>query len=215
MGMILGIDEAGRGCIIGPMMICGVLMDQSVEKALTKMGVKDSKQLSPAKRDSLTSGILSIISKHKLVEVGPSEIDRSVRSSGVNVLEAEKMAEIIAHFKPSIAIVDAPGRGGNYHKLLSHLLPRSVDIMSLNHADEIYPVVSAASILAKVRRDQSIRNLHNKYGDFGSGYTFDKKTIAFLKRWYDKYDTMPPCVRTSWKTVKRIADGMQYPLFKR
>lgn len=215
MGMILGIDEAGRGCIIGPMVICGVLMDQSDEKALTKMGVRDSKQLSPAKRDSLTSDILSIISNHKLLEVGPFEIDRSVRSCGLNVLEAQKMAEIIAHFKPSIAIVDAPGRGENYHKLLSHLLPCSVDIMSLNHADEIYPVVSAASILAKVRRDQFIRNLHNKYGDFGSGYTFDKKTIAFLKRWYETYDTMPPCVRTSWKTVKRIADGMQYPLFKR
>lgn len=215
MGMILGIDEAGRGCIIGPMVICGVLMDERVEKALKKMGVKDSKRLSPAKREGLTLGIISVISNHKLVEVGPSEIDQSVRSFGLNVLEAQKMAEIIAHFEPSIAIVDAPGRGESYHKLLSHLLPRSVDILSLNHADEIYPVVSAASILAKVRRDQSIKDLHKKYGDFGSGYTFDKKTIAFLKRWYEKYDNMPACVRTSWKTMKRIAHDIQHPLFKR
>ncbi|HIC91553.1 MAG TPA: ribonuclease HII [Syntrophaceae bacterium] len=214
MGAVLGIDEAGRGCVIGPMVICGVLADEEADKLLAQLGIKDSKQLSPIRRDALRPHILSIIRNHKLVEVEPFEIDQSVETSGLNVLEAHKMAAMIAHFQPSKAIVDAPGRGESYGKLLSHLLPGHIEIVSQNHADKTYPVVSAASILAKLRRDELIGHLHQEYGDFGSGYSFDKKTIAFLKVWCERHHALPKCVRTSWKTVKRLANMTRHPMFK-
>jgi len=214
LGVVLGIDEAGRGCVIGPMVICGVLADEGANKLFVQLGVKDSKQLSPGRRNALRPHILSIIRNYRLVEVEPFEIDQSLATTGLNVLEAHKMAAMIAHFQPSKAIVDAPGRGGSYGRLLSHLLPSHIEIVSENHADKAYPVVSAASILAKLRRDELIGHLHQEYGDFGSGYSFDKKTIAFLKVWCEKYHTLPECVRSSWKTVKRLVNMVQRPMFK-
>lgn len=203
---VLGIDEAGRGCVIGPMVIGGVLVDKKSHKLLSGLGVKDSKRLSHHQRRLLQPGIMSIARDYKLVEVSPALIDQSLGTCGLNVLEAKIMAEIIVYFQPSQVYVDAPGKAGSYKILLEGLLPKkSVRIISTNFADQIYPVVSSASILAKLRRDELIERLHPAYGDFGSGYPSDKKTIAFLEKWYKKHGTFPHFVRTSWRTVKRLS----------
>ncbi len=77
-------------------------------------------------------------------------------------------------------------------------------IVSEHKADRTYPIVSAASIIAKVERDSEIAKLKVKYGDFGSGYLTDDKTMVFLKRLLDTNDDYPSCVRKSWKPAQRV-----------
>ena len=85
---------------------------------------------------------------------------------------------------------------------------KSIKIISEHHADRNYPPVSAASIVAKVHRDQVIGNLHAEYGDFGSGYITDPKTMHFLRTYRRTHDAYPPIVRLSWKTAKEIEDEL-------
>jgi ribonuclease HII len=76
-------------------------------------------------------------------------------------------------------------------------------ITSRHKADKIYPVVSAASIIAKVTRDNEIAALRATYGDFGSGYLTDQKTMSFLKQWLQTHAEYPDFVRKSWKPAKQ------------
>jgi ribonuclease HII len=84
------------------------------------------------------------------------------------------------------------------------------DLICEKKADVRYPVVSAASILAKVRRDSFIAQLRDDHGDFGSGYPSDRKTVAYLESWFEGHSTPPPFVRASWKTVKRLVARRQW-----
>ena len=115
------------------------------------------------------------------------------------------MAQIIEKLKPDKAFVDAADVNENRFKQhIQEYLTIDPQIVSKHKADEIFPVVSAASIIAKVNRDNEIKKLRSKYGDFGSGYLSDKKTISFLKNWIKNNSEYPSCVRKSWKPAKRI-----------
>ena len=115
------------------------------------------------------------------------------------------MAEVITHLRPTVAYVDAsdvlPERFGRH---ISEEIPFKVKIVSEHKADKIYPVVSAASIIAKVDRDRVISDLHREYGDFGSGYASDSRTIRFLEEWIKTHDDYPSFVRRSWAPAKKI-----------
>lgn len=115
------------------------------------------------------------------------------------------MAKIIELLAPDIAYVDASDvleeRFGQH---ISELLPFKVEIVSEHKADRKYPIVSAASIIAKVERDKQIAELKEKYGDFGCGYPTDPKTISFLRQCIKKFGEYPDCVRKSWKTAKKV-----------
>lgn len=207
--LIAGIDDAGRGPIIGPLTIAGVLLKQKDLPKLTALGVKDSKLLTPSKRRQLAQEIKKIALKHHITMLSPAEIDK-VANKGkklhrLNRLEAKAMAEVIKILKPNIAYVDAsdvlPDR---YKDHILEEIPFKVQIISEHKADKKYPIVSAASILAKVQRDKAIHTLKEKYGDLGSGYTSDPKTIKFLKTWIQKQKTYPNCVRKSWKPAKKL-----------
>ena len=115
------------------------------------------------------------------------------------------MAQIIEKLKPDKVFVDAADVNENRFKQhIQEYLTIKTQIVSKHKADEIYPVVSAASIIAKVKRDNNIKILRNKYGDFGSGYLSDRKTTSFLKDWIKNNKEYPDCVRKSWKPAKRI-----------
>jgi ribonuclease HII len=109
--LICGIDDAGRGPVIGPLVIAGVVVDEHGLSNLINIGVKDSKTLSPRRREHLAAEILRIIKNYKIVKVPPSEIDRVVETgkklNRLNRLEARVMADIIRELKPDIAYVDA------------------------------------------------------------------------------------------------------------
>lgn len=203
----LGIDEAGRGPVIGPMVICGVLADDESVKKLVEIGVRDSKLLKPEKRRELSSRIKNAVIGYMILEVPPGEIDRAVLGRGLNRLEARKMAYIISKFDFDIAIVDAPGRRPeNFGYMLKKLTGK--DVIAENFADRRYPVVSAASILAKVRRDEIIEGYMGRYGEIGSGYSSDRRTVAFLRRYMEEHGDLPEIARRSWRTSRELLSDL-------
>ncbi len=209
---VAGVDDAGRGPIIGPLVIGGVLLTGDRVDSLREMGVKDSKLLTPATRTSLAVRIRELASKVSLVEAQPSEIDDVVLHGGrlkkLNFLEAKLMAQVINDLLPEEVYVDASDVNEKRYgqTILEFLLPelKKIRIVSRHHADRIYPAVSAASIIAKVRRDEAVEALRKEYGDFGSGYITDPRTLAFLRDWRGSHSEYPPIVRLSWKTIKQI-----------
>jgi ribonuclease HII len=211
--IVAGVDDAGRGPVIGPMVIAGVAMPDEKIKELKSIGVKDSKLLSPRSRTILASQIMSIVSNIAYCKVEPAEIDQIVnkgrRLEGLNLLEAKCMAQVIMELRPELAYVDAsdvlPERFG---RTILEMIPFKVRVISEHHADRNHPVVSAASILAKVRRDELIEFLKEEYGEFGSGYVTDPVTMNYLRRWLKEHGDFPPIVRKSWKTVGKLLQEM-------
>ena len=209
--LICGIDDAGRGPVIGPLVIAGILVDEDGLTKLISLGVRDSKALPPERRERLADEILKIVRDYRVVKVSPSEIDYVVKTgkrlNRLNRLEARVMASIIMDLKPDVAYVDAsdilPDR---FKRHIAEELSFRVKIVSEHKADKTYPVVSAASIIAKVERDKEIEGLKRRYGDLGSGYAADPKTLLFLRKWVRKYGEYPDFVRKSWKTAKRILE---------
>lgn len=208
MVKICGIDEAGRGPVIGPMVICGVLIDDSKLVNLKNIGVKDSKLLTALKRERIAESIEEISKKYKLIEISPKEIDNHVLGddSNLNNLEMIKIADIINFLDPDIAYVDSPSPNlVAYQNALSKLLKIKCKVVCAHKADTKYEVVGAASILAKVKRDAEVLKIKKKIGiDFGSGYPADPKTTEFLKNNFDKYKDI---FRKSWSSYSRLVSA--------
>jgi len=203
MNIVCGVDEAGRGPVIGALVLCGVAIDEFKVPALVQLGVKDSKLLTPKRREMLYDEILKVIDSHKIIVVEPAEIDEALNSPHLNLnwLEAIKTAMILNELKPHKAIVDCPSNNiAAYSSYLGNLLKEKIDLL-LEHNAERYPVVAAASIIAKVTRDRLIEDLKKMYGDFGSGYPSDPKTKTFLEKNHGKY---PELFRTTWAPYKKF-----------
>lgn len=199
--MILGIDEAGRGPVIGPLAMCGLLCDN--EDELAQLGVKDSKLLTPQQREALAKKLENY--KHHLILLSPEEIDEAInnKNSNLNWLEADTIAKIINKMQPAKAIIDCPSPNiSAYTSYVKKRLHQPVKLVIEHKADVNHPVVSAASILAKVARDKEIELLKKKVGtDFGNGYMTDPNTLAFLEKNWHRY---PHLFRTSWAPFKKL-----------
>ncbi|MBY9020709.1 MAG: ribonuclease HII [Candidatus Lokiarchaeota archaeon] len=205
--IICGIDEAGRGPVLGPMVICGVCFLEAELKLLEDIGVKDSKKLTSKKRSELAKIIKSECENYKTIIVSAQEIDaREKKRITLNKLEELKMAEIIEELRPNIIYIDAADvKEARFGKSIQNLLKYSpFKIISKHKADDLYPIVSASSIIAKDMRDSIIEELKKKYGDFGSGYPSDVRTIEFLRKWIIEKKNSPPFARKSWETTKKI-----------
>jgi ribonuclease HII len=205
--LVAGVDEAGRGCVIGPLVVAGVATKKETLPLLVELGVKDSKLLTPKKREALYPEILRLVESYHVVKVPPSQIDLFVESGRrlhkLNRLEAQTMAAVIEALKPDEAYVDAADvLEQRFKNHIKECLTIKTRIISKHKADLIYPVVSAASIIAKVERDREIAALKLIYGDFGSGYLTDGKTMGFLRLLLEKTGEYPSCVRQSWKPAK-------------
>jgi ribonuclease HII len=218
--LISGVDEAGRGPVIGPLVIAGVSIDENNLPKLVDLGVKDSKLLSPQRRERLASQIKKLALNYHIVLLSPAEIDRVVESKRklhkLNRLEAQAMAKVIAVLKPDVVYVDASDiLADRFGEHIAENLSFSPKIISEHKADITYPIVSAASIIAKVERDKVISQLQKKHGNMGCGYPSDSNTIKFLEDWIRNFGSYPDFVRKSWKTAKRIkneADSRQNKL---
>ena len=201
MVKVLGIDEAGRGPVIGPMIIAGVMIHDGKEAELG--AVKDSKLLTHKKRELLSHQIVAH-SEFKIIEIPPKEIDEAVGSKdgmNLNWLEAHKQAEIINELNPDVAIIDCPSPNcKKYTEYLKKLLNNKEIKLIIEHkADVNYPVCSAASIIAKLKRDEEIEKLKKKYGEIGPGYPANSITQKFIKENWEKH---PEIFRKSWSTFK-------------
>jgi ribonuclease HII len=188
--IIAGLDDAGRGPVIGPLVIAGVAIQEEDISKLSLIGVKDSKVLSPKAREKLSELIKKTVNNYSFIEFPPNEIDEVVfkakKLEKLNFLEAKGMAQIIINLKPNLAYVDASDVNPfRFAKQILNNLPFQVKIISEHHADKKYSVVSAASILAKVHRDNVIKELKRDYGDFGSLPFSEKILIVNDKREVD------------------------------
>ena len=198
--MICGIDEAGRGPVLGNLVVAGLLCREKDIEILKSMGVRDSKQLDPKKRAILHAELTSKFEYH-VVEATPDEID----AQNLNRLEAAKFADVINVLKPKTAYVDcADVSTDNFKKHISSKIDFNCSLVVEHKADERHHVVSAASIIAKVERDNHIESLKKEYGDIGSGYPSDPQTIAFIERYVKKHSTFPHFARKKWKTLDRM-----------
>jgi ribonuclease HII len=209
---VAGVDDAGRGAVIGPLVIAGVLLDEKDLHKLKEMGAKDSKLLSPHRREFLATEIRKVITKYVVLKLQPNEIDIVVRSGRklhkLNYLEAQTMARVIEQLKPDKVYVDASDvLEERFKQHILECLPFRVDIISEHKADRNYVAVSAASIIAKVERDKEVSLLSEVYGDFGSGYPSDPRTMNFLEKLMKNTDEYPDFIRKSWKPAKKVKDG--------
>ena len=206
MPKTIAIDEAGRGPVIGPLVITGVLVDDKDLDKLKAIGVKDSKLIQKHKRKAMLNQIKDIILDYKTIIVTAEELNQSMKTINLNQIEAIKAAEIINHFNKidvDTAIIDCPSPNiGAYKFYIKKQLEREIDLRPEHKADMNYVSVGAASIIAKTTRDDEVKKLRDSVGtDFGSGYTSDPKTQAFLKDNFDKY---PNLFRKRWKTWKTL-----------
>ncbi len=199
--------------MIGPMCIGGVLADKEKIDSLKNLGVADSKKLAPKKREHLAHQIRKYAQKVYIFEVSPSQIDELRKVMTMNQIMVLGFSRVLEELQPDMAYVDAADVnatrfGNNLKAQYAKKFPEKANeltVVSEHQADATYPIVSAASIVAKVRRDELIKELEKKIGiDFGSGYPSDPKTKRFLEEWSREHDTLPEFVRHSWKTAENV-----------
>jgi ribonuclease HII len=213
-GVILGgVDEAGRGCVLGPLVVAGVSASRGAARKLKQLGVRDSKKLSARQREILYPEILDVADRVCWAGITPGEIDAVVmhgkRLRKLNYLEAVYFAKVIDWLGAQSVTVDAsdviPRRFG--HDITSNM-QANCRVVALHKADRNFPVVSAASIVAKVERDRLVEALREEHGDFGSGYPSDPTTRSFFSDWLRRGDPLPDYVRKSWKTWANIEQSL-------
>jgi len=205
---ISGMDEAGRGCVLGPMVMCVCVIDKYKEKFFKEIGCKDSKLLTPKKREELSEIIKKEAQEYKIIVVPAEELNVLMNHYSLNEIEAQKAGEMILNLKTKISeiVVDSPDTVPEKFKkrILDELKRKGYDstikIISEHKADVNHVSVSCASILAKVVRDKLI---HELIGDI-SGYSSDPKTIDYLKAYILKHKELPSFARTHWETIDKV-----------
>ncbi|MCK4718821.1 MAG: ribonuclease HII [Thermoplasmata archaeon] len=204
--MICGVDEAGRGPVLGPLVVASVAIEREDERELRRLGVKDSKRLTPRRREEL-SGIIRKRWPYHITSVSADDIDLLRQEMTMNVLESRVFAGVIDKLEGTVhAYVDAADSNEEgFAVQIRSRLKRPIIITSRHKADDTYPVVGAASIVAKAERDRVMAEIGRELGGgVGSGYPSDGVTIAFIEKWVDEHGDLPPYTRRSWKTAQRI-----------
>ena len=209
MTLVCGIEEAGRGPVIGPLVMCGVVMDEKMVFELDASGVKDSKLLTPQQRENLFEKIKKMADDFKIIILSSQDVDDALidETMNLNWLEAKTSAKIINKLKADKVIMDCPSTNIESYKnyVKKYINNDKIEVIAEHKADLNYTVVGAASILAKVTRDREIEKIKQKINkEFGSGYPSDPRTVEFLKENYNKY---PDIFRKTWSSYKKVAEG--------
>ncbi|MCX6801201.1 MAG: ribonuclease HII [Candidatus Diapherotrites archaeon] len=203
--LIAGVDEAGRGPCFGPMTLSIVVMEKGAEEELREEGVRDSKELLPNKRKKLEKIVKKKSAEHKTIVLKPIEINDLMVRYSLNEIEAMQIGKMINSLKhkPEIIFIDSPDTvEGSFEARIRRYTGKKIKITAENKADSKYVVVGAASILAKVKRDNEIEKLSKKFGDIGSGYPADPKTQKYLNEYVEKHKKLPPFSRIFWKNCE-------------
>ncbi len=212
----LGIDDAGRGPVIGPMVLAGCLLDEKSERELKKLGVKDSKDLTPKRREFLAEKIKEKAETFEIVIINPNKIDtENSNGTKLNELEAMAFAKIVNRINKGYnkikVVIDCPsptiGKWRDF--LMTHVKNLSnLEIVCEHKADKNHVSVSAASILAKSTREKEMEKIRVIYGSgIGSGYTSDPLTQKFLEKYADKHKDAG-IFRKTWITWKRAYQNL-------
>lgn len=208
MVKVLGVDEAGRGPVIGSMFIGGFVVDEDDLEKVEDLGVKDSKKLSDSRRENLAEKLRKM-GEPFLKEITASEIDDLREVMSLNEIEIQGFTDVIERSDADKIIVDLPEPDGDrFIRKMKNELPARFedrDFTAEHEADDNFPIVSAASIIAKSARENHVDELKKKYGyDFKSGYPHDKPTIEFLEKYVEEKGELPMETRRSWSTAERI-----------
>lgn len=201
--IVAGVDEAGRGPVLGPLVVAAVRGDRG---ELAALGVDDSKVLEPGERERLDGDVREVAEAVHVEVLDPAVVDEAVRGPGLNRLELEAFARACVGVEAEVVVADACGPDAEaFARDLAREMPGGADVQAAHGADEDDPAVGAASILAKVRRDAAVAALADELGrDVGSGYPSDPHTRAFLEAWVEEHDDLPPGTRRSWGTVRDL-----------
>jgi ribonuclease HII len=204
--LIGGVDEAGRGSIIGPLIIAGISVRDSKISELSKIGVKDSKKLTKKLRASMFFSIVDLADSLCIYKIDSDEIDDNVFLNKLNKLEAEAMAAVINNLRVDEVYVDCCDVNHERYKecIKCRLVSCNTKLYSMHHADQLNLVVSAASIVAKIVRDNEIQAIRRIHHTIGSGYPSDEKTMYFIREWVKKYKNAPSFARKSWRPLRTI-----------
>ncbi|MBN1469978.1 MAG: ribonuclease HII [Fusobacteriaceae bacterium] len=204
----LAFADSPLGPVIGPMVMCGVVIEEKDTDKLLEIGVKDSKLLTPKQRENLFEKIKKIAKSYEIIIISPEEIDKTLESEDLNLnwLEALTSAKILNKLRPDKAILDCPSNNIKaYSNYVKKNLNKEIELIAEHKADLNYPVVGAASILAKVTRDREIEKIKKKIKiNFGSGYPSDPITVEFLKKYWNKH---PEIFRKTWASYRKIAEA--------
>lgn len=209
--IIVGIDEAGRGPVLGNLVMVALAVKEDDIKKLEWLGVKDSKLLSKQVREELFERIREIVHDFRVEVIEPDAVDLSLteENSNLNWLEADTSARLVSELRPDKIIIDCPSRNIEAYKeyfasKLSIGTVKNTELIVEHKADLNYIVVAAASVIAKVIRDRAIERQKLELGiDFGSGYMSDPKTQEFLEKYHDKY---PGLFRKKWQSYINVEE---------
>jgi len=199
--MHLGVDEAGKGPVVGSMFAAAVRADPTV----LPEGIKDSKKLSQQRREELATAIRNVADTVAVAEICVERIDSS--ETNMNELTVTAQAEAISQIAADgdTGYLDAGDTNAvRFERRVGDAVPQDVELRAEHKADETHRIVGAASIIAKVAREAHVQALSAQYGELGSGYPSDEATRRFLHEFVDRHGELPPCARTSWQTSKDI-----------
>ena len=200
--MFCGIDEAGRGSVMGPLVVGAVFCED--DKDLMALGVKDSKRLTPKARERIFSEMAGV-ADYTIVTVSAGEIDARRARESLNEIEMSMFAEAAGHRKVNRIYADCPDVNESGFSNRLSVLTGNVKVIGRHGADDTFPVVSAASIVAKVTRDRMVEEISQEFGvSIGSGYPSDAETMDFIEKWIKRYGVSPKHTRNSWEPVKRM-----------
>ena len=204
-GPILGIDEAGRGCVLGALFIGGYLVRREDELALRAAGAADSKALTHVKR---------LAARARLQELGTADVRqvavREIDGASLNALEEAVVADLVATHRPGLVRMDALGPPIGIPRMIARIEARlPADLRPKwvvePKADATFALVGAASIFAKTDRDAALEQLAAAHGALGSGYPHDPATRAWLAAHARTGRPWPAFVRTKWETIRAFA----------
>jgi ribonuclease HII len=203
--MPFGVDEAGKGPVLGSMFAAAVVGDPD---ALPE-GVTDSKQLAPERREALAQELRSDPAfEIGLGEVTVEEIDDPETDMNQLTVDAQVRALADAGASGIEGHVDAGDvNAARFGRRVEAGVDATLTVTAEHEADERYPLVAAASVVAKVQRDAHVDELGANYDrPIGSGYPGDDRTRDFLAAYVDEHGDLPDCARRSWKTSRDVLE---------
>jgi ribonuclease HII len=203
--MHVGVDEAGKGPVLGPMVAAAV---RASEDALPG-GIDDSKRLAPARREELAA----TLRESPGIDVGVAVVDTDrIDDPGTDMnsltvaAQVEAVAAVARDGDPVVADAGDVSESRFARRLRAGVgdVGPSVTVRAEHGADERHPIAGAASVVAKVERDRRIEELAATYGEIGSGYPSDPTTREFLADYVDEFGRLPDCARASWGTCDDV-----------
>ncbi|MEM4495180.1 MAG: ribonuclease HII [Candidatus Caldarchaeum sp.] len=205
-GLLCGVDEAGRGCVVGPLVIAAVAAEHDELPIFKGLGVADSKTLSPQRREEIFEKLRENFRLGYMV-VTPRRISSCLRvngGEGLNNLEYDVMAELVRRIGPRVVFVDSPDRDvRRARRRLLEKIDADMEVKCMVEGDRRHVLVAAASIVAKVVRDRRVEMLRRRLGDFGSGYPSDPRTRKWLLENLEQ-PAIRPYIRMGWATLENL-----------